>query len=380
MTTQPLRITFIIPPLDRSGGQRVIAIYAARLQRRGHQVTVVAVAPKRRSLRAVLASWVKNRPLPCYDPYQRSHFDGSPVRLLRLRHPAPVTDNDVPDGDVVIATWWETASWVGQLGRSKGGKVHFVQGYETWGGPLTDVEAVYASPIPKIVVSRWLEQQLVVKHQKKPLALVPNSVETERFYAPPRGRQNVPTVGLLYSPAWIKGSDIALKACELASRQIANLRVRVAGNVPIAPSLPLPPAADFTLRASDDQLRAIYSSCAAWLFASRCEGFGLPILEAMACRTPVIATPAGAAPELLSAGGGILVPPEDPQAMAEAIKQVCSLPEARWRALANAAAAIATRFTWDHATDEFEAALRRISRGESSTDIDCGTATLAGKA
>jgi len=44
----------------------------------------------------------------------------------------------------------------------------------------------------------------------------------------------------------------------------------------------------------------------------------LPILEAMACRTPVIGTPAGPAPELLGAGGGILVRPEDPADMAMA--------------------------------------------------------------
>jgi glycosyltransferase involved in cell wall biosynthesis len=288
-----------------------------------------------------------------------------------------VTDQDVPDGDVVIATWWETASWVARLGRAKGAKVHLVQDYETWGGPVADVEAVYALPIPKIVISRWLEEQLVVRHQQKPFALTPNSVESDRFYAAPRGRQRVPTVGLLYAHASIKGSDIALKACELASRRLGNLRVRVAANVPMAPSVTLPPGADFTLRASDEQLRGIYSSCDAWLFASRCEGFGLPILEAMACLTPVIATPAGAAPELLSAGGGLLVPHENPQAMADAIEQVCCLPDPDWRALSSACRTIATRFTWDDATDEFEASLRRVRMGEGSSENKLASALLA---
>jgi len=190
----------------------------------------------------------------------------------------------------------------------------------------------------------------------------------------------VPTVGLLYAHASIKGSDIALKACELASRRLGNLRVRVAANVPMAPSVTLPPSADFTLRASDEQLRDIYSSCDAWLFASRCEGFGLPILEAMACRTPVIATPAGAAPQLLSAGGGLLVPHENPQAMAEAIEQVCSLPDPDWQTLSNAARTIATRFTWDDATDQFEAALRRVSVGEGSREDRIASPLLEAKA
>jgi glycosyltransferase involved in cell wall biosynthesis len=78
----------------------------------------------------------------------------------------------------------------------------------------------------------------------------------------------------------------------------------------------------------------------------------------MACRTPVIATPAGAAPELLGSGGGVLVPQENPAAMADAIERICTLPDAQWRALSDRAHATACGYTWHHATDLFEAALR----------------------
>jgi glycosyltransferase involved in cell wall biosynthesis len=94
-----------------------------------------------------------------------------------------------------------------------------------------------------------------------------------------------------------------------------------------------------------------------WLWSSRSEGFGLPILEAMACRTPVIATPAGAAPELLSGGGGFLVKPEDPEDMARAIERVSRMKDPQWLPLSEAAYRTATKFTWDQATDLFEAAL-----------------------
>ena len=96
-----------------------------------------------------------------------------------------------------------------------------------------------------------------------------------------------------------------------------------------------------------------------WLFSSRSEGFGLPLLEAMACRTPVIATPAGAAPEVCAGGGGILVPIDDPADMARAIERVAGLPEAAWREMSDKAHATASRYTWDDATDRFEAALNR---------------------
>ncbi len=130
-----------------------------------------------------------------------------------------------------------------------------------------------------------------------------------------------------------------------------------------SPELPLPPGAEFRKQPPQDTLKNIYGRCDAWLFGTRKEGFGLPILEAMACRTPVIGTPAGAAPELLERGGGMLVPMEDPRAMADAILKVCSMHATDWRAMSDAAHATATRYTWDDATDQFEAALVRAVQG-----------------
>ena len=72
--------------------------------------------------------------------------------------------------------------------------------------------------------------------------------------------------------------------------------------------VPLPPGSMFVRQPAQDMIRDIYGQCDVWLFSSRSEGFGLPLLESMACRTPVIATPAGAAPELCAGGGGITVP------------------------------------------------------------------------
>jgi glycosyltransferase involved in cell wall biosynthesis len=82
----------------------------------------------------------------------------------------------------------------------------------------------------------------------------------------------------------------------------------------------------------------------------------------------VVGTPAGAAPELLEGGGGILVPMENARAMADAILKVVSMASPDWRALSDAAYATASRYTWDDATDRFEDALNRAvaaARGNS---------------
>ena len=66
-------------------------------------------------------------------------------------------------------------------------------------------------------------------------------------------------------------------------------------------------------------MKELYGGCDAWLFATRNEGFGLPILEAMACRTPGDRHAGRGGAGTDGAGGGIMVPPEDPGEMADAI-------------------------------------------------------------
>jgi glycosyltransferase involved in cell wall biosynthesis len=356
-----MRITLVLPAFNLSGGIRVFAIYADRLRRRGHEVLAVAPRESAPTFAQAVRSFLRGRGWPTAPGKLPSHFDGLAVEHRLLDHPGPVTDADLPDADVVIGGWWETVRWVADLSPAKGAKVHFVQGYEVFAGDPEEVDAVYRLPLPKIVVSAWLRDLMRNKFGREPVALIPNSVETDKFHAPPRGKQARPTVGLVYNTMRIKGCDISIKAYELAAREVPDLQLVSMSELPVSDQLPLPKTAVFICRARDQALRETYARCDAWLSGTREEGFGLPILEAMACRTPVIATPAGAAPELLGKGGGILVPPEDPGAMARAIEQVCSLPDAEWRALSDAALATATSFSWDDATGQMEQALTTIA-------------------
>jgi glycosyltransferase involved in cell wall biosynthesis len=219
----------------------------------------------------------------------------------------------------------------------------------------------------KITVAQWLVDLAWTRAGDDKVSLVPNSVDTKQFYVPPRGKQSLPTVGMLYSTVAWKGCNVILKAFSLAAEKVPNLRLVAFGNH--SPSAELQsPNIEYTYRPAQSTLKDFYARCDAWLFGSRSEGFGLPILEAMACRTPVIGTPTGAAPELLSNGAGILVKPEAPEDMARAIEQICKLSDAEWQVLSNAAYAKATRYTWDDATELFEAALhtatKRWKRGE----------------
>jgi glycosyltransferase involved in cell wall biosynthesis len=351
-----MKITFVMATASLAGGDRVIAIYAERLKKRGHEVLVVYLPYPKPPLREQARSLLKGRGWISVPKNPPRHIANVDVPQKELETWRPVTDADVPDADVVVATWWETAEWVWRLSPSKGVKVQFMQDYEIWGGTLERVDATCRLPIPKIVIAGWVRDLLQKRFNQTPLALIPNSVETEKFYAPLRGKQPIPTVGLTYTTFYNKGCDISIQAYNIARKSIPNLRLVGFGG-PVSPDLPLPNDAEYICRAPEDKLKEIYSQCDAWLFGTRIEGYGLPILEAMACRTPVIGTPAGAAPELLADGVGVLVKPEDPEDMARAIEQICKLSESEWRTMSDAAYARATSYTWEEATDCFEAAL-----------------------
>ncbi|MGE5609502.1 MAG: glycosyltransferase family 4 protein [Bacillota bacterium] len=364
-----MRITFVLPHAGLAGGIRVVAIYAERLKRRGHPVVVVSTPRRQPTLKDKIKSLVHGKGWPIRPAYVPSHLDGLDIEHRVIDRWRPVTDADVPDADVVVATWWETAEWVAKLSPHKGAKAILIQGYEAI--PDRDnlgLNAAWRLPLHKILVSQWLAGISRNRFNDSHFSLVPNGVDTTVFCSPPRSKQETPTVGLVYSKVQCKGTDISLQAFRMAADLVPGLRLRGFGHDLPAPDLPLPKGAEYIRRPEQYTISDIYRSCDAWLFGSRAEGFGLPILEAMACRTPVIAAPAGAAPELLSEGGGILIRPEDPKHMAEAITRICQMPEEQWRAMSDAAYATATRYTWDDATDLFEAALQmaidRNRRGE----------------
>ena len=84
----------------------------------------------------------------------RRHWPGLQV----AEAPAAGVDADLPDADIVIATWWETAEWVNALSPAKGRKVYFIQHHEVFSYlPVERSRATYRLPLHKIVISRWLK-------------------------------------------------------------------------------------------------------------------------------------------------------------------------------------------------------------------------------
>ena len=101
----------------------------------------------------------------------------------------------------------------------------------------------------------------------------------------------------------------------------------------------------FTDYVRREDLPTLYSGALALTFPSLYEGFGLPVLEAMSCGTPVIASTASSVPEVVG-DAGILLDPHRPDAWAAAVQRLMADPGLR-EELSRRGLRRAAHFTWE---------------------------------
>lgn len=351
-----MRVTFVLGS-QASGGARVVAMHARHLIRRGHTVTVLVPKRPPPSLRKRLRNFVQKgywSPPPITGDHLFMDIDFRWVRPEEIS-----TGSALPDADVLVATWWETAEWILSAPPSKGARIHLVQDHEVFDYlPVERVKAVYRHPMPKVVVSSWLERIMRQEYQAEEVMLVPNAVDTDAFNAGARAKQSVPTFGFVYNRAERKGSRICIEAIERVKRTVPNLRVLSFGTELPGGQLALPNWVEFSHFPPEDMIRDTYASCDAWLYPSISEGFGLPVLEAMACRTPVIGTAAGAGEDYISDKTGALVD-GSVESFVEQITRFAAMDESEWQRLSEGARRRVEGYTWDDGGRLLEGFLQR---------------------
>ncbi len=109
-----------------------------------------------------------------------------------------------------------------------------------------------------------------------------------------------------------------------------------------------------------EDLPGTYSGATALLMSSRCEGFGLPALEAMACGTPVVAFTNSSLTEVVG-DAGVLVPDGDVEAMARAVGELVDGATLRQELVA-AGLGRAAEFPWGRMATAYAELLESVAR------------------
>lgn len=210
------------------------------------------------------------------------------------------------------------------------------------------------------------------------LTLVPGGVDTDRF----RPAEDRP--GLRERLGWRPEDEVLLTVRRLAPRmgvsqllqalarlapERPNARLVVVGDGFLRPSLEeearalgLGDRVTFLGRVEDARLCELYQAADIFVLPTQAyEGFGMVTLEALAAGTPVVATPAGATPEILvPLEPGLVCPDPGEEALAERLGHWLAgggLPEMRARARSHA-----LTYSWPRVMDRYEELCERVAR------------------
>jgi glycosyltransferase involved in cell wall biosynthesis len=198
------------------------------------------------------------------------------------------------------------------------------------------------------------------------LRVVPVGVDAERFRPPttPRVPRRVVAVA---------SADVPLKGVVPLLEAVAKLRTETEVELVVVGSLRadgvtartldrlgLRDAVRFVSGVGESELVALFGSAEVAVVPSLYEGFSIPAVEAMACATPLVATTAGALPEVVGPDGecAVHVPPGDAEALAAALRRVLEDPGLRARLGAAGRRRVLGRFTWRAAAEQTVAVYR----------------------
>ncbi|WP_246178676.1 glycosyltransferase family 4 protein [Actinomadura decatromicini] len=205
---------------------------------------------------------------------------------------------------------------------------------------------------PVLTVSESSKVDIVKDFKVDPrdIDILPLGVDTRIFH--PRG-ERVPgrIVAMASADAPIKGVDVLLRAvAKLATERDVHVIVvsRPQKDGPtekLVRELALGERVRFVSGISDDELGELMASAEIAVVPSRYEGFSLPAVEHMASGTPLVASRAGALPEVVG-DAGVLVQPGDAEELAATLRRLHDDAAERERASAAGLARVQERFAW----------------------------------
>jgi len=275
-----MKMTFILPGfiVTPMGGVKVIHEYANRLTQMGHRITLVypLITNQNRltgmfktNLRALYNRITKVTADLYYTPDSR-------VTVLVVKKAIP---RYLPKADLVVATGWQTANWVANLPMDYGWKIYLMQHFETYFRQKQAVLATYHLPLTKVAIAQWIIDKLKAIGENA-LGPLGNAINHTEFFLNNRLSDRPVDIIGIYHHLKVKGpKDLIQTLCALKQRQNITA-VLIASRRPVHH---IPRWIKVAIRPSLESLREIYNSAKIFLHTSHTEGWGLPVMEAMAC-------------------------------------------------------------------------------------------------
>ncbi|MBQ6565584.1 MAG: glycosyltransferase family 4 protein [Treponema sp.] len=348
-------IVFILPFRDEApvGGYKIVYGYADRLAREGHDIHLVYphIKPEdfarvrnpllrlkmrlgflyryriRKQLR--LGSWYE------FTGHVSREYVFTAGKNLPRRYPGSAK---------FVATAVETAYWVSSMRGVEGRGYYFIQDFENWKHDDEYVLASFRLPLRKAVISGWLRDK--VMEAGEDAVVIPNAVDPDYFIlsADIEGRSRY-EVAMLYHTDERKRTEDILAALEIVKKAVPQLHAAAFGVEPRPVSLP--DWYDYYQRPDRQTHNRIYNTASVFVAASRAEGWGLTVCEAMQCGCAIACTDAGGFREFCEDGRTALMsPPFDVAALAGNIRRLIEDDALRIR-LARAGKEKIGNFTWD---------------------------------
>lgn len=340
-----MKITFILPGSNRSGGIKVAAEAANGLLQKGHKVRLL-VCRFRGDLRLQLLSlWLKTRYAHTYS--WLDFFNGTVEKFDDIKRCA------FEDNEVVVAVGWWSAKEVSRLRHPGIQKVHYVHSVLRSRDAMKEA---WAENVPKIVVASFLKEIIEKTCGQKVVAVVPNGIDTNKYYRSVPGNQRN-GIGTIFGKSYHKDPETVLGVLKELQHLCPNTPQRIVSTRRKPKEIAR--RAYYRLP-SLEKIREIYSRSLVWIVASRSEGFGIPILEAMACGCAVVATDCGGPQDIIIDGeNGLLVDVGNVKQIVEKVKLLLDDSELRKQLVQNSRNTLC-RFSMAKSVDKLEKVLSNL--------------------
>ncbi len=360
-----MRVAQLVTELDPGGAERVVHDVATGLDRERFTPLVISVRPAT----GEVAKWLERERVPVRSLGSRSRLGlGDARRLVRVCREERV---ELIHAHLVRAIHLAAKAAPHAGVRAVVATVHDIQAMLGWwrlramrrAAPGLDAVACVSEAARADFVAR-------VGVAPERCRVIPNGVDPARFEGPFDRSGARRSLGvdedafLILSLGRLrpeKGHDTALRAAIEIAKGEPKARVRIVGDGPergrlsqLASSLGLDPRTTFA--GHRDDVPAILAAADCLVAPSRFEGFGLAVAEAMAAGLPVVASDAGALPELIEDDvTGLVVPPDQPPELARAVLRVLRDRELTAGLAENARARVRERFSLDAMLRGYEA-------------------------